>query len=451
MAETAATADDHPTEVATHILMANNSRSLPHSTEAEQGVLGCLLWDSATCFNEVEVKVGEEEFFYDLRHQTIYDAIKELADNGQPVEIITLQQKLKDKHQLEQVGGIAYLSSLQDVVPSAANLSHYLDITWEKHLQRKLIRTCNDMVAKAYDTDDVSALLDEAERDVLSIGNDRVSSQSISIKEACKQAVARMQEMFELQGKIGGLTTGIIDLDRLTDGMHKGEMVVLAAYPSCGKSALAGQMAFHNAELGTPTAIFSCEMRESQVTMRAICNEARVNLYHIRDGLATEADIQRMTVATNKIGRLPIHIENSSGWSVGQVTAKARRLKQQHGIGLIIIDYIQLLSCEAGNREQEVNAISRGIKHLAMELNVPVVALSQLNDDGKLKEARAIGENADSVWKISNDGEWQPKVQPVILSVEKNREGATGMVNMIFRKEFTRFEQASKVDERDIP
>jgi replicative DNA helicase len=426
-----------------------NSRIPPHSQEAEQGILGCLLWD-ASRFNDVAVKVGEEEFFYDLRHQSIYDSIKELADANVPVEIITLQQKLKDKHQLDQVGGIAYLSSIQDSVPSAANLPYYLDIVWEKHLQRKIIRTCNDVVARAYETDDVGQLLDEAERDVLAIGNARVGSQSLSIKEACKQAVAKMQEMFERQGKIGGLSTGLHDLDRLTDGLHGGEMIVLAAYPSCGKSALAGQIAFYNA-LNTPTAIFSCEMRESQVTMRAICNEARVNLYHIRDGIAAETDIQRMTAATAKISKLPIFIENSSGWSVGQVTAKARRLKQQHGIGLVIIDYIQLLSCEAGNREQEVNAISRGIKHLAMELNVPVIALSQLNDDGKLKEARAIGENADSVWKISNDGEWEQKIQPVILSVEKNREGATGIVNLLFRKEFTRFEQASKIDERDVP
>lgn len=427
------------------------TRRPPYSLEAEQGCLGAILWSPKDTVNECAMKFGDEKVFYDLRHQSIYDTIQELADKSEPVEIITLQQRLKDKQMLDGVGGVAYLSSLMDAVPSAANLAHYLEIVWEKHIQRKLIATCTDIVTKAYDCNEVGILLDEAEREMLQIGGARVSTSSITVKEACRQAVNRMEELHQLKGKIGGLSTGLHDLDRLTDGMHKGEMIVLAAYPSCGKSALACQIAFGAAAEGVPAAIFSCEMREAQVTMRAICGESRVNLRDIRDGVASEFDFHKMAQATAKISHYPMHIENSSGWTIGQVTAKARRLHHQHNLGLIVIDYIQLLSCEAGNREQEVNAISRGIKHIAMELNIPVMALSQLNDDGKLKEARAIGENADSVWKISNDGDWQPKIQPVILSVEKNREGETGQVPLIFRKEWTRFELAAKVDEKDMP
>jgi replicative DNA helicase len=365
------------------------------------------------------------------------------------VEVVSVMQHRKDAGTLEQIGGIAYLSSLQDAVPSAANLSYYLDVMTEKATARKMIRLCETAMAKAYTAAEIGPVVDEFEKDALQIR--RVASGNNSLKETCRLAVERMQTMFESGGKISGLSTGLHDLDRLTDGMHGGEMIVVAAYPSCGKSALAAQIAVHNAVNHIPAAIFSCEMRPVNLVMRAICAASKINLYDIRDGMANMDDFDRMSRQVSKLSSLPLFIENTNGFSIGQLVALARRMKQQHGIKFAVVDYIQLLSCEAGSREQEISGISKGLKAIAMELDIPVMALSQLNDEGKLRESRAIGQDADSVWKLSNDGEWQPRIQPVKLCAEKNREGATGQINLTFFKEHTRFELAAKVSEEDVP
>ncbi len=425
------------------------TRTLPSSTECEQGLLGAILWQP-DLLNDCVVKIGDSEAFHDLKHELIYRTLVELANEMKPIEVISLQKALKEKKMLDQVGGIPYLSSLQDGVPSAANLPYYLETVLEKRDMRKLIATCRELAVKAYDSTEATALLDEAERAILAIRNVG-STESEGIKSLVKQATHKMQEMLESGGKITGMSTGLPDVDGKTDGLHGGEMIVVAAYPSVGKTAMCLQLGVHAAELGNAVAVFSCEMMPAALTMRAILTDARVNRYDIRDGLATQDDYKRITNSTVKISKLPLFIENSNGWSIGQVLAKCRRLKQQHNIKLVIIDYIQLLSADAGSREQEVSAISKGIKAIANQLNVCVLALSQLNDDGKLRESRAIGQDADSVWKLEMKGDWEPREQPIILRFEKNREGETGNVELLFRKTITRFESVSKIEQRDYP
>jgi replicative DNA helicase len=391
------------------------------------------------------------ESFYDLRNRTIYEALLELWRAGKPIDITTAYSTLKAKGVLESVGGIGELSRMADGVPAAANLPYYVEILAEKQTLRKVIKTSYNAITSVYEASGkVSDLVDGLEREFLAIRQTK-NSESEPIKAVCHKVIERIEALHGRNGAIGGLSTGLEDVDRLTDGLHGGEMIVLAAFPSVGKTAFAMQIAMHQAKLKLPVAVFSCEMRAESLMTRAVCAESRVNLYHVRDGIATQGDFDRMAASVAMFSKLSIHIENSSGWTINQVVAKARRLKKQHGIGLFVVDYLQLLSSDAGSREQEISTISKGLKSIAMESNVPLIALSQLNDDGKLRESRAIGQDADSVWKLEMDGERQPNIQPIKLNVEKNREGAVGYVPLTFVKSFTRFELAAKIDEADFP
>lgn len=415
----------------------------PHSTEAEEGVLGCLLLDP-NLLNDIAGKIGSSSF-YNLRHKTIYDAMAEMFADRQPIDLITLQQKLKDAGTLEQVGGIARLSELQDSVPSAANLTYYLDIVQEKSILRKLLKTCAEVSGKVYSHEgSASDLLSEVEREILTVRPDN-KSESHGIRAITNEAIGRIEQIFQLQGAIGGLSTGLPDLDKVTDGMHGGEMIVLAAFPSCGKTALALNIAMFNAFAGIPVAVASCEMMPKELVVRGVCAESKVNLYDIRDGHATEDDFTRMTVAAAKIASSPLTIENTNGYTIEELQAWARRTHQKQPFKLLVVDYLQLISNpRADKREQEVSSISKGLKSIAMEFNVPVLALSQLNDDGQLRESRAIGQDGDSIWKLDNDGEKMPHDQPIVCLIDKNRNGPVGKVRMMFRKQYTCFESVAK-------
>lgn len=417
--------------------------SPPHSTEAEQGVLGCVLLDPKTCLGHcVEKFKSGNEVFYDLRHQEIWKSMTDLGPNK--LDIITLQQHLKDRGLLDQVGGIYYLDQIQDSAPSAAGLSHYLDIVEEKRILRRVLSVCSDTSARVHNHETTTLeFLDGFERDALSIrGN---SAASDDTKNLVLSSISDIEARLSTDG-ILGITTNLQDLDRQTDGLHGGELVIIAGFPSTGKTALAGNIAFESAISGIPSAFFSAEMSPMKIVSRAIFSNARVNKRFI-----TELDAPKLTVAAGKISHAKIFVEQASGMSVSQIAAVSRRLHQKHGIKIIVVDYIQLISGVGDNREQEIASVSRGLKAIAMELNCCVIALSQLNDDGKLRESRAIGQDADSVWKLMNDGEWQPKVQPIRLCVEKSRDGETGVVELVFRKEFTRFENAAKVRDEDVP
>lgn len=451
----------------------------PHSPEAEQGVLGCIMISPNDCMGECITKLkGGAEVFYDLRNQTIFTALAEMYDSREAIDVITLQERLKNKQLLEQVGGISYLASLPDIVPSAANLSYYIDIVLEKFLLRKMIQVCTGVVGRVYEYEgEVDALMDEIERDVLRISESRVQSQTITIKDLVKSAINTIEDYHQRQGTLTGIGTGFIDLDKMTTGLHGGEMIVIAARPSIGKTSLAMNIAEHVAiELRLPVGVFSLEMTADSLVLRMLCSRSRVNLRNIRDGFLAERDFPKLTGAAGKLAGAPLFIDDSSGLSILQLRAKARRMHQQHGIKLFVIDYLQLLhssSRRAENRQQEIADISNGIKALAKELNVPVIVLSQLNREverekgrpprlSDLRESGSIEQDADLVGllyrpKQGDDEDPGPTDNdtdaiPVNLLIAKQRNGPAGEdVYLTFLKNYTRFESAAKIHDADMP
>ena len=452
----------------------------PHAPDSEKGVLGCVLIAPNECMGEcIEgLKMGAEAF-YDLRHQTIFTELAEMFDSRQAIDLITLQQRLKDKQLLEQVGGLAYLSTLPDAVPSAANLSYYLEIVKEKYFLRKMIHTCTDVVGRVYDYEgEVDALMDEVERDILRISESRVDQKSNTIKELVKKAISQIEDFHQRQGMLTGVATGFTDLDKMTSGLHAGEMIVIAARPSMGKTSLAMNIAEHVAiDQKLPVGVFSLEMTSESLVLRMLCSRSRVNLRNVRDGFLAERDFPKLTGAAGKLANAPLFIDDSSGLSVLQLRAKARRMAQQYGIKLFVIDYLQLLhstSRRAENRQQEIADISNGVKALAKELSVPVIVLAQLNRElekdksrkprmSDLRESGAIEQDADLIGLLykpsSGDdedgsagggGEEQDAVA-VNLLIAKQRNGPTGDVNLTFLKSITRFENAAKVSDEDVP
>ena len=448
----------------------------PHSPEAEQGVLGCVLLSPNECLGEcIEKFKHGAEVFYDLRHQTVFSTLVEMFDRRDAIDVITLQQHLKNKQLLEEVGGLAYLSALPDTVPSAANLSYYLDIVQEKYLLRRMIQTCTEVVGRVYDYEgEVDALMDEVERDILRISESRVQSQTTTIKELVKKAITTIEDFHQRQGVLTGVGTGFADLDKMTSGLHGGEMVVIAARPSMGKTSLAMNIAEHVAiEQRLPVGVFSLEMTSESLVLRMLCSRSRVNLRNVREGFLAERDFPKLTGAAGKLANAPRFIDDSSALSILQLRAKARRMSQQYGIKLFVIDYLQLLHStarRAENRQQEIADISSGIKSLAKELGVPVVVLSQLNRElereknrkprlSDLRESGAIEQDADVVgllYKPSSedeDGGGAPEEDAVAVNllIAKQRNGPTGDVNLTFLKSYTRFESAAKVSDEDVP
>ncbi len=449
---------------------AHVDRLPPHSIEAEQGVLGCLFLAPNECLGECveKFKMGAT-VFYDLRHQVIYELLVEMYDKKEGVDLITVQQRLKDKSQLEAVGGLPYLASLPDAVPSAANIEFYINIVREKYILRKMISVCSDVVGRVYEHEgEVDSLLDEVERDVLRISEERVESKTLSIKDVVHQAIARLEEYHANQGMTTGISTGFTDLDKMTTGLHGGEMIVIAARPSMGKTSLAMNMAEAVAiDQKLPVGVFSLEMGSESLVLRMLCSRARVNLRNIREGFFSERDFPKITAAAGKLANAPLYIDDTGGLSILQLRAKARRMWQQYGIKLFIIDYLQLLHStarRAENRQQEIADISSGVKSLAKELNVPVIVLSQLNRElekdksrkprmSDLRESGSIEQDADLIGLLykpsAGDEDEGPSVEQetvqVNLLIAKQRNGPTGDVALTFLKTYTRFESAAKI------
>ena len=456
---------------------AKVDRLPPHSPEAEQGMLGCVFLSPNECMGEcIEKFKGDPEVLYDLRNQTIFGVLLEMYDKREAIDIITVQQRLKDKQLLEEVGGISYLAALPDTVPSSANLSYYLDIVQEKYLLRKMIHTCTDVVGRVYDYEgEVDALMDEVERDILRISESRVQSQTTTIKDLVKKAITTIEDFHQRQGMLTGVGTGFTDLDKMTSGLHGGEMVVIAARPSMGKTSLAMNIAeYVSIEQRLPVGVFSLEMTSESLVLRMLCSRSRVNLRNVREGFLAERDFPKLTGSAGKLVNAPLFIDDSSALSILQLRAKARRMSQQYGIKLFVVDYLQLLHStarRAENRQQEIADISSGIKSLAKELNVPVIVLSQLNRElereknrkprlSDLRESGAIEQDADVVGLLykpssSDDEESGSAAEedaiPVNLLIAKQRNGPTGDVNLTFLKSYTRFESAAKVSDEDVP
>jgi replicative DNA helicase len=451
----------------------------PHAPEAEQGVLGCVLLSPNECMGECIEKLKDDgqQVFYDLRHQTIYENLSAMYDAREAIDVITLQQRLKDKQLLEQIGGIAYLSQLQDSVPSAANLSYYLEIVQEKFLLRRMIATCTEVVGRVYDYEgDVETLLDEVEQDILRINESRAQSSTASVKELVGKAILTVENYSGRLGTLNGLGTGFPDLDRMTDGLHGSEMIVIAARPSMGKTSLAMNIVEHVVlEQNLSAGVFSLEMSAESLVLRMLCSIARVNLRSIREGFMSEADFPKLTSAAGRLAKAKLLIDDSAGLSILDLRARARRMHQQHGVKLFVVDYLQLLHSTSrrsqDNRQQEIADISSGIKALAKELKVPVLVLSQLNRElekdksrkprlSDLRESGAIEQDADVVGLLykpsagdDDDGVQTEEADglPVNLLIAKQRNGPTGDINLTFLKSYTRFESAAKVSDEDVP
>ena len=443
-----------------------SDRLPPHSMEAEQGVLGCILLDPQQCISACVERIHcGMDAFYDLRNRDIYRAILDLYESGNSVDIITLQQHLKDGKKLDAVGGLAYLSSLPDSVPSAANLGHYVGILNEKASLRRLIATCTDYIARAFEHngDPVGLLIEEFERDALAVR--LIQRGGSTFQQLLVRAAEKVEKAASIRGVLG-VPTGFPDIDDRTDGLHSGEMVVIAARPSQGKTALAMNVAENVAKSGVPVGVFSLEMSDESLALRMLLSRAKTTLRSLRKMSDTEKDETGYAIATayGSLSHLPIHIEDCPGASMGKIRAIARRLKQRHNIGLVVIDYLQIVAPthRRDSMREQVTETSNAIKQLARELNLPVIVLSQLNRDveqrkGKprlsdLRESGAIEQDADAVWMLHypDEDEYEPARKCELL-IAKQRNGPVAKVDLVFMKRWTRFESAAKVEDNDVP
>src|SRR5216110_3019981 len=445
-------------------------RTPPHSAEAEQGVLGSMLLSPRQAIGECVEKINEE-YFYVPAHQTIYSVLVDLWNAGQAIDLITFTQVLRDRTLLDSVGGAAFVTSLFTFVPTAANVGYYIDIVRDKYILREIIAAATESVRRAYEEqDEVNDLLDEVEQRIFAVGEDRFKGEMLSMKEQVMSTLESIEKLFENKGAITGVSTGFRDLDKLTSGLHSSEMIVIAARPSMGKTALAMNIAEHAAiELKAPVAIFSLEMSAQQLVQRLLCSRARVNLQKVRDGFLAERDFPSLTAAASKLAEAKIFIDDSAGLSILELRAKARRLKAQKDIKLLVVDYLQLLRSTTrraqDNRQLEISEISAGLKGLAKDLKIPIVVVAQLNRNpeirtgsGKgvprladLRESGSIEQDADLVgllvreeYYADSDEERTELEGKAELIIAKQRNGPIGQVKLTFLKNFTRFEDRAE-------
>ena len=434
----------------------------PHSIEAESSVLGGLLLDN-NAWDRVADLLAEGDF-YRHEHRLIFTAIANHINASKPADVITVYEKLQSQGKGEESGGLAYLNSLAQYVPSASNIRRYAEIVRERGILRKLVTASDEIATNAFNTQGrpVDKILDEAEQKIFNIGEEgsRMKQGFQAMDTLVVDLLDRVQEMADNPNDITGVPTGFIDLDRMTSGLQAGDMVVLAARPSMGKTALAVNIAEHVAlHEGLPVAIFSMEMGAAQLAVRVVGSIARIDQGHLRTGKLSDDEWPRLTEAIEKLRNVSLHIDETPGLTPTELRANARRLARQCGkLGLIVVDYLQLMSGSAGsqgeNRATELGEISRGLKMLAKELQCPVIALSQLNRSvetrtdkrpmmSDLRESGAIEQDADIIMFIYRDDYYnkdskEPNVAEVIIG--KQRNGPTGTVKLYFQKSQTRFE-----------
>jgi replicative DNA helicase len=446
-------------------------RLLPQSPDAERGVLCSFLLNPREVGGLCVERGISVECFHISAHAGIFAVLIELWNAAKPIDFITLTQLLRDRNQLDQVGGAAFVTELFTFIPTAANAAYYIEIVLEKWTLRQVITTCTEYAARSYDEqDNVPSLLDEVEQQINKIARERFQAKSLSMKDQVMEAIESIEKLYERRGSITGLPTGYSELDKMTDGLHGAEMFVIAARPSMGKTALAMNIAEHVAvDHKKPVAIFSLEMSSQQLVQRLLCSRARVNLQRVRDGFLAERDFPNLTSAASKLAESKIYIDDTAGLSILELRAKARRLKTQHDIQLVVIDYLQLLRSTSrraqDNRQLEIAEISSGVKALAKELAIPIIVLAQLNrnpenrsGDSKgrprlsdLRESGSIEQDADLVallvreeYYADTDEEKQEAEGKATLIIAKQRNGPVGDVPLTFLKEFTRFEDRAR-------
>ena len=428
----------------------------PQNIEAEQSVLGGILLEPEALSRILEVL--QEDDFYREGHRKIFSAMVALYQKGTPVDLITLTESLLTRQNLEGIGGASYLTSLADAIPSAVNIEVYARIVREKAILRRLITITTEIAGKCYQfSGEVEDILDQAEKSIFEITAAKITPHIYPLSEVIKDSFQTIEALYERKERISGVPTGFTKLDQMTSGFQPSDLIIIAGRPSMGKTAFALDIARNAATLAEiPAVIFSLEMSRQQLAIRMLCSEARVDSYKLRSGFIGERDWPRLTNAAGILSEAPIYIDDSPALTVLQMRAKARRLKSEKGLGLVVVDYLQLMSGRGGSdrREQEISEISRSLKALAKELNLPVVALSQLNrkvEDrtdrrpfmADLRESGAIEQDADVILFIYRDEMYdenskQKGTAEVIIG--KQRNGPVGKITLAFIDQYTRFE-----------
>ena len=428
----------------------------PQNREAEMSVLGAMFFDEIALAKAIEVLAPD--FFYDQRHQNIFSAMITLFSRNHPVDLITVSEELKKRKQLEELGGISYLTQLTTIVPTAANIEHYARIVKDKALLRKLIQSGTQIVQNSLEAEgNAREMIDSAEKMIFDIGQSQIENKTVQIKDIIHESMEAIDQLFQRKEHITGIATGFHEFDMKTAGLQPSDLIIVAGRPSMGKSAFATAIIEHaGINLKKPVVIFSLEMSKEQLVQRMLCSHARVDAQKVRTGYLSHQDWPKLTNAAGKLSEAPIFIDDTPGQTVLEIRAKARRLKMKHDISLIVIDYLQLMqgAKSSENRQQEISEISRSLKALAREIRVPVIAVSQLSRAvesrtgnrpqlSDLRESGAIEQDADVVVFLFREEYYQPseenrnKAEAIIA---KQRNGPTGAVPLVFLKEWTRFD-----------
>jgi replicative DNA helicase len=441
----------------------------PQNIEAEQAVLGAIFLEPSALTMASEMLIPED--FYRAAHQKIFNAMLKLNDHGKAVDLITVTEELAASKLLEDTGGVSYLSELAGSVPTAANIEYYARIVGEKSLLRRLIRTATEIAKDGYTREDeVEALLSEAEKNIMEVAQRKNAGAFHNIKDVLVRTYDNIEQMHNRKGDITGIETGFRELDRMTAGFQRNDLIIVGARPSVGKTAFALNIAQNVAiKTGENVAIFSLEMGAEQLVMRILCAEGNIDAQRLRTGSLTDEDWAKLTMAMGSLSNAGIFIDDTPGVRISDIRSKCRRLKQEHGLGMILIDYLQLIlgSGRSGeNRQQEVSEISRSLKQLARELQVPVIALSQLSRGveqrqdkrpmmSDIRESGSIEQDADIVAFLYRDDYYDKESENkniIEIIIAKQRNGPTGTVQLAFVKEYNKFVNLeNRFDDSAIP
>lgn len=438
----------------------------PQNIEAEQAVLGAILLEKDTLITISDILAAED--FYRVAHQKIYKAMLNISETGEPVDLITLTAELQKNKLLEEIGGITYLTDLVNAVPTAANAEYYAKIVEEKAIIRRLIKAATEIASTSYSSsEEVSELVGIAERRILEISQKRINNGFVSIKDILEETIDQIEYLHNNSGEVTGTTSGFSDLDKMTLGFQKSDLIIVAARPSVGKTAFALNVAQNVACRGKlPVAIFSLEMAASQLVQRMISSEGNLDSHKLRTGKLDDSDWNKLTVALSTLSEAPIYIDDTPGINIFDIRSKARRLKIEKGLNLIIIDYLQLINVRGrlDNRQQEITEISRQLKSIARELEVPVIALSQLSraveqrQDKRpmlsdIRESGSIEQDADIVTFLYREDYYDPETENkniVEIIIAKHRNGPTGKVDLVFLKNYNKFVNSVKKKEEFV-
>ncbi|WP_172254873.1 replicative DNA helicase [Saccharibacillus deserti] len=428
----------------------------PQNLEAEQAVLGAVLLQAESLITVMEKITADD--FYDKSHQMIFEAMVQLGEESQPIDLVTLTSLLKDRGQLEDLGGVSYLAKLANAVPTAANVEYYAQMIEEKAMLRRLIRTATQIVSEGYTGgEDVGLMLSDAERKILEISNRRSSGGFVAIRDVLMEVFDRVEMLNQNSGNSTGIPSGFVDLDRMTAGFQRNDLIILAARPSVGKTAFALNVAQNvSVRAGETVAIFSLEMSAAQLVQRMICAEANLDASVMRTGEFKDEDWTKLTMGIASLSEAEIYIDDTPGITVADIRSKCRRLKKERGLGMIVIDYLQLIQGRGKsgeNRQQEVSEISRTLKQIARELELPVIALSQLSRGveqrqdkrpmmSDLRESGSIEQDADIVAFLYRDDYYNADTEKkniIEIIIAKQRNGPVGTVELVFLKNFNKF------------